>query len=72
MQNLPVTANVGWENSIVYVGSFHENFPQVVNTGNQRNSTILQVSVAMQQHFHSKAYAQQCRSAVAMIRPHSQ
>jgi hypothetical protein len=33
-----------------------------------RNSTNLQVFVAMQQHSHSNAYAQKYRSVVAMIR----
>jgi hypothetical protein len=36
--------------------------------GSTRNSTILQVFVAMKQHFNSNAYVQQYRSAVAMIR----
>jgi hypothetical protein len=60
----------------MFVGAFHENFPHVANIDNQRNSTILQVSIAMQQHFHSNAYAQdsntcvqQYRSAVAVIQP---
>jgi hypothetical protein len=45
------------------------NPPHVSNIDNQRNSTILQVPVAMQQHFHSNVYAQQYCSAVAMIHP---
>jgi hypothetical protein len=43
------------------MGAFHGNLPHVANIDNQRNSTNLQVSVAVQHNFHSNAYVQQYR-----------
>jgi hypothetical protein len=52
------------------VGAFNENLSHVANVDNQRNSTILQVSVALQQHFHSNAYAQHNNAYVQQYRLH--
>jgi hypothetical protein len=40
-----------FKKSFTIVGAYHGNLQHAANIDNQRNSTILQVTVAMQQHF---------------------